>query len=138
MNGLIYGVTTMMRLGGFSFGIMTAAYQRLQRTTTYRYAKQERFGQHSAIQYTGPGEDTMTLEGVIYPSFRGGMGQVSRLRALAATGQPQIMIDGLGNYLGRWVIESVGEGQGTFAAFGIARKQEFTVQLRYYGDGIGI
>ncbi|QOE32756.1 baseplate protein [Achromobacter phage Mano] len=138
MIGLSLGAITMMTLGGFRFGINTAAYQTLKRKTEYRWAAQDRFGRREALQYTGPGTDSITLEGAIFPAYRGGTGQVSNLRALAATGRPHMLIDGLGNILGQWVIESVDEGQGTFAAFGIPRKQEFTVQIRKFDDGFGI
>lgn len=134
MIGFTLGAFVMLRLGTFKFGINTAAYQTLQRKTEYRWASQDRFGQREALQFTGPGSDTITLEGAIFPAFRGGTGQVDILRALAASGQPQTLIDGLGNILGRWVIESVEEGQGTFAQFGIPRKQEFTAELRKFDD----
>lgn len=136
MIGYTLGAFTMMRLGSFSFSINTAAYQDLKRATEYKWAAQERFGQLDALQFTGPGEDSITLEGVILPAYRGGTGQVESLRALAATGQPQMLISGLGAMHGRWVIESVGEGQGVFAAAGIPRRQEFTLKLRKFDDGL--
>lgn len=138
MIGYTLGAFTMLRLGGFSFHINTAAYQELKRATEYKWAAQERFGQDDALQYTGPGKDSITLQGVILTAYRGGTGQVDRLRAIANQGRPQLLITGLGAVLGMWVIEKVEEGQGVFAAAGIPRKQEFTVTLRKYGNGIGI
>lgn len=122
----------MIRLGDFSFGINTAAYEDLKRSTEYKWPSQELFGQRDALQYTGIGGDTITLNGVILTAYRGGSGQLQRLRNLAAQGQPQFLITGLGQILGRWVIERVEEGQSVFAAAGHPRKQEFTVQLRRF------
>lgn len=122
----------MMRLGDFAFGINTAAYDELRRSTEYKWPAQERFGQRDTLQYTGPGDDTITLTGTILTAYRGGTGQLQRLRNLAAEGQPQFLISGLGQIMGRWVIERVEEGQTTFAAAGHPRKQEFTVQLRRF------
>lgn len=124
----------MLQLGGFQFGVNTAAYQSLQRSTEYRWPSQDRFGNPPALQYVGPGAETITLPGVIYPEWRGGSGLVNQLRELADTGEPQLMVDGGGNIMGRWVIERVEERQSVFADAGAPRKQEFTVQLRRYID----
>lgn len=138
MIGYTLGALTMLRLGSFSFGINTAAYSALKRTSEYTWAAQARFGQFDALQYTGPGQDSITLDGVVLTAYRGGTGQVERLRGLASQGRPQMLISGLGDILGMWVIESVGEGQGVFAAAGIPRRQEFTVKIRKYGNGLAI
>lgn len=132
MIGHIIGAPVMMQLGSFQFGIPTAAYQELNRRTAYRWAQQDLYGRLPGLQNTGPGEDTMTLSGVIYPEYRGGFTQVEQMRSLAGRGQPQLLVSGTGQIMGRWVIESVEEKQGTFAAFGLARKQEFTLQLKRF------
>lgn len=128
------GADVMMSLGGFRFGLNTAAYQELSRTTEQRWAAQDRFGQDAALQHTGPGPETMTLPGVVYPEFRGGFAQVDRMRELAGRGRPLSLITGTGRVLGRYVIERVEERQSVFAARGMARKIEFTLNLRRY-DG---
>lgn len=132
MIGHTLGSFTMMQLGGFRFGIPTAAYQELRRTTEYKWPAQERLGRHEALQYTGPGADTITLSGVIFPEFRGGTGQIDRLRALASQGTPQILVSGMGEILGWYVVERIEETQGVFAAAGVPRRQDFTLQLRRY------
>jgi phage protein U len=129
------GFIPMLILGDFMFSLNTAAFQEMQRSTDYKWASQERFGKHEALQYVGPGSDTITLPGVIYPNYRGSTAQITKLRALAAKGQPLLMIDGTGNVLGRWVIESIEEKRSNFAALGIARKQEFTIKLKHFDGG---
>lgn len=128
------GLYTMMTLGGFQFGVATAAYQELRRSTEYHWPSQPRFGGAPAVQFVGAGDDTISLPGVIYPEFNGGTGQLDALRALADTKRPLLMIDGRGNVLGNWVIERVEEGQETFAQAGVARKQAFVLSLKKYGD----
>lgn len=128
------GASVMLQLGSFQFGINTAAYQTLQRSNEWRWPSQDRFGKGPVLQHVGQGAETITLPGVVYPEWRGGLGQMDALRALAAEGKPQTMIDGTGNVLGRWVIERVEEKQAVFADAGVPRKQEFTVQLRRYFD----
>jgi len=128
------GLGVMLQLGSFQFGVTTAAYQELKRSTEWRWPAQDQFGRLAALQFVGPGNDTITLPGVIYPEWRGGLSQLEALRALGNTGEPQTMLDGRGNLLGRWVIERVDEGQQVFAAAGVPRRQEFTLQLRRVHD----
>lgn len=132
MEGYASGDFAMMKLGAFTFSIRTAAYQDFSRKTEQRWPSQERFGQLPARQFTGPGDDSITLNGVIFGDYRGGTGQLDSLRLLASTGQPQILITGRGAILGRWVIESVEEKQSIFAAYGTPRKQEFTLTLKRF------
>lgn len=122
----------MMMLGSFQFCILTAAYQELNRQSEYKWPSQHRFGQRPSSQFVGIGDDTITLSGTIYPEYRGGFGQVERMRSMAGRGVPMLLVDGLGKLWGRWVIESISEKQTLFAAFGAPRKQEFTLQLRKF------
>lgn len=122
----------MMILGPFRFSVSTAAYQEFSRVSEYRWAAQDVFGERPRLQFTGLGAETATLDGSIFPEYRGGLEQLNSMRAIASTGQPQQMIDGNGRLLGRWVIERVQEKQTIFAAFGVPKRQDFTLQLRRY------
>lgn len=126
----------MMQLGSFQFGINTAAYESLSRTDEWRWPEQERYGQEAALQYTGPGAASVTLDGVIYPEWKGGLGQLDAMRREAGKGQPLVLVDGRGQALGMWVIERVGETQGTFAAGGVARRIEFSLQLKRFSSQV--
>ena len=123
----------MLALGPYRFQLNTAAYQSLQRSTLYRWPQQERLGREPASQYVGPGTDTMTLEGVIYTAFRGGLGQPEAMRELAASGSPHLLVDGQGVVHGKWTLTQVDETQSTFLAGGVPRKQTFTLTLQKYG-----
>lgn len=137
MDGHFNGAwMTMMRLGSFKFGVYTAAYQSLDRSTEYKWGEQALFMNYDQLQYLGPGADLITVQGFVYPEYKGGTGQLNNLRDLGATGQPQLLISGFGSIMGRWVIQQVNEGQTIFAAGGIPRRQEFNVQLRRF-DGTG-
>jgi phage protein U len=117
----------------FVFGIKTAAYDRLQRMTSWNWPAQERAGRRPALQYTGPGEDSITLDGTVYTE-KAGLGQMDALRAMGDSGQPHIMVDQYGNVLGKWCVLSVKENQSSFFWDGAPRKQEFSVQLTAYGE----
>lgn len=129
------GFMPQMILGSYLFSLNTAAFQERDRETSYRWAKQERFANAPALQFLGPGDDTIKLPGVIYPSYKGGTGQVASMRAAAGNGQPLILLDALGNVYGRWVIEKVTQKDTVFAPLGIPLKQEFTLELRHYDGG---
>lgn len=127
---------TMMQLGAYQFSIDTAAYQELQRSTQYRWAAQARVGAADALQFTGFGADTITLNGVIYPHFKGGLDQLTRLRAQASVGIPLPLVAGTGRILGAWVVETITEGQRVFAAQGAPLRQDFTLSIRRYDGGL--
>ncbi len=125
---------TLLMLGGFKFSLNTAVFQEVQRSTSWRWPAQERVGQYDALQFTGPGEDRVTLPGVIYPDFRGGTGQIEDLRKIAKQGKPVRLISGSGAILGLWVIESIDETASNFKPNAAPRRQDFTVTIRKFGD----
>ncbi|MCM3565192.1 phage tail protein [Hydrogenophaga intermedia] len=127
-------MNVMLQLGPYQFGLNTAAYQGLNRQTEYRWPSQDIFEGLPELQFTGPGADTITLEGVVFPEYWGGVGQIDALRALAEQGKPHQLVSGRGDVMGQWVIVSVSERQSTFAAAGTPLRQEFTLQLSRYND----
>ncbi len=124
----------MMALGGFRFGVNRANYQHFSRAASWRWESQDRVGRRPAMQFLGPGIDEITLEGVIYPHFKGGLRQVEMMRLVADQGQPLILVDGLGWVWERWVITAVEERKSLFMSDGAPRKIEFTMSLMAYGS----
>ena len=124
----------MLALGDFRFSLDTAAFQDLERSSSWRWPSVERIGARPALQYVGPGEDTITMRGTIYPHFRGGVGQVSEMRAVASQGEPLMLVDGTGRNWGLYVITEVREGQSTFFSSGKPRKIDFDLSLTMYED----
>ncbi|MEY9128351.1 phage tail protein [Bradyrhizobium yuanmingense] len=124
--------TVLLALGAYRFSINNAAYQKFDRTSAWRWPSTERIGMAPAPQYVGPGEDTITLDGVIYPHYRGGLRQVDQMRAQAGLGQPLPLVTGFGRYLGNYVIEKIREGQETLMSDGAPRRIEFTIELKAY------
>ncbi|MBP9184346.1 MAG: phage tail protein [Fuscovulum sp.] len=126
----------MMALGSFRFGVNRANYQVFSRNAPFRWAKQERLGRSPALQYLGPDTEEITLEGVIYPHFKGGLRQVEIMRLTAATGVPLMLVDGLGFVWKRWCITAVDERKSFLMADGSPRKIEFSVSLQSHGGDI--
>ena len=126
----------MMQLGFFQFSIDGATYQRLSRSVEYRWARQARIGTNDALQFTGLGPETIEIEGVIYPHFRGGLKQVDRMRTQASLGLPLTLVSGIGKVLGLWVVEGITEGQEVFASRGVPQRQDFTMRMTRYDGGL--
>lgn len=127
----------MAQLGAYTFALDTAAFQSLQRQTEYRWQAQSRIGREPAQQFLGVGDDTIQLAGVVYPAFRGGLGQVGDMRAQAALGVPLPLIyavESVGQYAGLWVIKSISEERTVFFSDGTPRRIEFRVSLASYGE----
>ncbi len=124
----------MMRLGAFNFSISTAAYQAFSRSTAYRWQAVERYGRLPAQQYTGPGEDSITLSGEIYPDYSGGLHQIDGMRTEAAKGLPLLLVDGNGYVWKKWVIQTIDDAQEIFLANGTPRKMFFTLKITQYGE----
>jgi len=123
----------MMMLGPFMFAMDTAAYQRFHRSSEYRWPSQPRIGRRPALQYIGPGAESIDLEGIIYPDFAGGLAQVQAMRELAGLGKPMILVDGLGVIYSEWVITRIEETKTIFHGNGGAKKLKFRLALQRYG-----
>lgn len=124
----------MLALGPYRFSLSSAAYESLRRTTEYRWPTQERFGRRPARQYTGPGDETVEIDGAIYPHYAGGLGQLERMREIAAQGEPHRLTDGRGKIWGQFCIERIEETQTVLFADGTPRKIEFRLSLGRYGE----
>ncbi|MFD2179547.1 phage tail protein [Veronia pacifica] len=124
----------MLSLGLFVFEINTAAYQQLQHVFSQSWASNKRVGRRPAYQYLGPGEETITLNGTLYPEYTGGLFDLSMLREMASTGSAFALISGNGDTLGLWFIDQVSETQSVFLRNGSPRKIEFNLQLKRTDD----
>ena len=124
----------LMALGDYRFSLETAAYQELTRSTEYRWQSQDRLRHRPAQQYLGPGREEITLNGMIYPSFRGGLGQLDRMRQEAEKGTPLLLNNSAGRVWGQWVITRVEETQSVFYTDGSPRQVEFRLKLARYGE----
>jgi len=82
-----------------------------------------------AYQFTGKGEDSITLDGSIVPQF-GSQLSLTALRVMGDTGKSFPLIAGNGKVYGLWILESVDETQTYFFDNGKPRKVEFTLKLK--------
>ncbi|MEY8173333.1 phage tail protein [Burkholderia multivorans] len=118
----------------FHFGLSTAAYDKLRRSTRFKIASQERLNREEAQQPVSQGGDTITLSGVVFPSLGAGFRQLEALRAIGAKLKPVQLTAGTGDVLGRWYLHSVDEEQEALMSDGAPRKQTYSLEFGRYGE----
>jgi phage protein U len=123
-------IAMMMTLGMFVFSLPTLAYQELQRQTEWKHPGSSRVGTRDAHQYTGKGDDTITLSGWIAPELTGSIYSLDALRLMADTGKSWILIQGTGRIYGSFVITSMTEGKSILAQNGDPARIEFSLTLK--------
>ena len=124
----------MMALGAFRFAMARSDYQTFQRSAAYRWEEVTRAGRAPAYQFAGPGAETITLSGVIYPQFAGSFRQMELMRLQAGLGIPMMLTDAMGFVWRRWCITQVSETRTLLMGDGSPRKIEFDVGLTAYGE----
>lgn len=132
----------MLALGLFVFMRQTLPFQTMQRDTEYRWPSNSRIGKRDAFQFLGPGEESITLAGVLYPELTGGKLTLTTLRLMAEEGRAWPLLDGNGLIYGLYVINNVSDTGSVFFSDGTPRKIDFTLKLtrvdeslaRLYGD----
>lgn len=131
-------ISMMMVLGLYVFGLYTVPYQQLQRQINWRHPAVSRVGKRPARQFIGPGDDTITLSGVLYPELTGGKISLAALKAMADEGMAWPLIEGTGIFYGLFVIEELNQTDSTFFPDGAPRKIEFTLKLTRVDDEPGL
>lgn len=124
----------LLTIGKYQFSIDTAAHKELQRTQSFRWASQARLSREPAMQYMGPGSVTINLSGSIFPTYRGGLGQIDDMVKEAKKGKPLTLADGQGVNHGRFCIKQISDTQQIFFGNGMPRKIDFQMQLEQYGE----
>ncbi len=119
----------LLTLGMFLFGMDTAAYSDFQRTQAWRHEGTDRHMARPASQFVGPGEDRITLAGLLVPEIAGTYSSLDRLVEMADTGGNWPLVDGAGRVLGHFRIDVLDTAHRTVLAGGIPRAVDFQIQL---------
>jgi len=134
-------MNALLRLGPHTFSILPLNYQQLERETVAKWPSVPRFGGMAARQFTGLGDNSTTISGLIFPEEFGGRSQYEAMRITQSLGMP-VMMAGLGaagmiKIFGLVVILSIGDTQTYIGVDGQGRMLEFSVELAPYGGEIG-
>lgn len=126
-------------------GTDSAGFDTLQRDDQYTWVSNDRLSRRPAMQFTGPGEENIVVEGKIYPMFFGGLSTIDRLRAAGVNGKPMILMrfypveepSGMvSELIGNFVIKRVRTVESKISRIGVANKIDFTLELVRYGDDV--
>ncbi|MGI4816364.1 MAG: phage tail protein [Janthinobacterium lividum] len=124
----------MMSLGQFVFSLTSAPFHKLQRQRSWKHATSSRIGARNASQFAGPGDDTITLNGLVAPETIGKIASITELGKMADSGDGYVLVDGTGNVYGAFVIDGLSETQTYHTSSGVARRIEFSLTLKRIDD----
>jgi len=126
----------MMALGPFRFGLTNGAFQDFKKSAQYDWKEVDRIGREPDLHFAGPRPQKVTINGEIYPQFRGGIYQTELMRAQAKAAGPLALTDGFGWFWRQWVIVGVDDKRTVFLPNGKPRKIEFALHLKSFETGI--
>ncbi|WP_375194769.1 phage tail protein [Sphingobium sp.] len=124
----------LMALGMFLFEIGTLAYDEMQRKTDWQHARAPRVGARDATQFTGPGDETISLSGAVYAEIADGHVSLDDLRTMADDGEALPLVDGTGTVYGNFVITALDERHAFLMSDGRARRIDFGIDLLRVDD----
>ena len=119
----------MMQLGDYQFSIATAAYRELKRTHEWRWKEVAPIGSKPRHHYLGPGQGRITIDGTIWPHYRGGLDQIAGLRAVAERGEAALLVDGLGSVWGRFISARIEQTHRAVTADGAPLRLDVRIDL---------
>lgn len=122
----------LLSWGDFQFSVDTAAFDELELSMEYPWSRVDRLGNTPQLQATGKEHRTVSIQGCVFPAYRGGAEQIERLATLAGKMEPQSLVSGDGRNLGRWCLMSISETDTDMLSDGTPRKQAYTLQLERF------
>lgn len=93
------------------------------------FARKEVVGARKPFEHTGDGDETLRLEGVLFPFRLGGASAVDALRRIQAEALPQMVVRGDGKVFGWFVITRSSAKSSWLDAAGAPRKIDVSAEL---------
>lgn len=121
----------------------TPNFQTVNADSNFTWLQQGRLSRDPAMQFTGPGEDSVLIEGVLYPNHFGGLQTLENLRLAGRAGQTLTLIrfyplldpDGMrGVICGRFAIRRLRRAHNKIGLNGVAHQLTFIIELVRYGE----
>ena len=124
-----------MALGPFKFQAHGFGYQGLQRKLDTTWAELETAGRLNALQWTGPGSESVTITGVLFPREFGGDSTLEGLRRAAMAGIPQMLVTSGGQVFGLQAIQKIDEDRGVHDRTGAPARNAWSIELKRMSAG---
>lgn len=120
----------ILSLGQFVFNVDTMTFSEIQRSRSWSYGSNSIAQGRDQYQFTGAGEETITIPFLIYQSHGFGNRQsIDDLSEMADSGSGYVLIDGSGYIYGVFAITAIDETRSHITNIGIARKIDGTMKL---------
>jgi uncharacterized protein len=116
-------------LGMFVFDMSSALFDELSRSRSWNHPRTPRLGVLAASQFTGPGDDTISLSGTLVPELVGSYSAITTLAAMGDSGEAYTLVNGAGTVLGQFTIEKLDEKWSNLIDLGVPRVIGFTLEL---------
>jgi len=127
----------LLAIGMFDFSIDTALFNQLQRRRNWRHPSGDRVGARAASQFAGPGDDIITLGGLLAPGQIGHAEALDDVALMADAGAAYPLLDGEGYVYGAYVITDLDETKRNFLFEGQALTVDFVITLKRVDDDQG-
>ncbi len=119
------GREALLLWGDIAFTV--PGHDHVRRGSRYRWPSIDRLGARPDLQYTGPGEDTVRLDGARFPSIDGGGRLLASLRAAADRGETRALVAGDGAGYGLYALTSIEETHSGLYGDGTPRKTAYSL-----------
>ena len=129
----------LLALGPHIFEIAPLNFQQIERVTEPKLPAIARFGGRPGRQFTGLGEDPITISGLLFPEELGGRAELEAVRATQAAAQPVLMIGWAGltglaaTVYGMVLILTVRDTQTSISRAGLGRRIAYDITVAPVG-----
>ena len=131
----------LLALGPHVFEIAPLNFQEIERQTEAKWATIPRFGGRPGRQFTGYGEDPVTISGLLFPDEMGGRDDYEAIRTTQAAATPVMLVGwattSAARIYGRVAILKVTDTQSIISSEGYGRKLAFDIEVAPVPDGGG-
>lgn len=116
-------------LGLFVFDLASLPFSEQQRRRDWRHEPARLVGARDSAQFTGPGEDLITLNGTLVAEI-GSWASLDTLVEMADAGEVYQFVDGGGKVWGDYVIAALDTRSRHLMVDGVPRATDFAIDLR--------
>ncbi|WP_298952018.1 phage tail protein [uncultured Methylobacterium sp.] len=124
-------------------GQASPGFNTMDRDVNFSWTSQPRLSTEPAMQFTGPGQDLVTVEGRLYPRLFGGLKTLDRLIETGKAGERLLLVrfyvldnpkQYLGEKVGIYVLTRLRRRDLKIGGDGIPVQLDFSLEMMKYGS----
>ncbi|MCF6766621.1 phage tail protein [Thiotrichales bacterium 19S3-7] len=138
MGNFLTKLATNLVLGGMPLNVDTATYNRVSKSLSSNWSKQNRINNTPVLQHSGTQTEQMSISGVTFPDQSTAQATISTLREMAIADKPQFLLSLDGLVYGKWAIDTISEENpdGEQSSYTINMTRYFNKSLVGYAKDI--